>query len=56
MRDLLGHKTVSMTARYVNRDADSLRALAERVGSRIAAAMAGDTAEVVNIESRRDRT
>ncbi|MEE8538325.1 MAG: tyrosine-type recombinase/integrase [Woeseiaceae bacterium] len=56
VRDLLGHKTLSMTARYVNRDADPLRALAERVGSRIAAAMAGDTAEVVNIESRRDRT
>ena len=56
IRDLLGHKTLSMTARYVSRDADPLRALAERVESRIAAAMAGATAEVVNIKGRRDRT
>ncbi len=56
VRDLLGHKTLAMTSRYVNRDVDPLRALAERVESRIAAAMAGGTAEVVSIEGRRDRT
>lgn len=55
VRDLLGHKTLAMTNRYVSRDADPLKDLAEQVESRIAAAMAGGTAEVVNIVSQRNR-
>ncbi|MSP80480.1 MAG: DUF4102 domain-containing protein [Rhodospirillales bacterium] len=47
VRDLLGHKTLAMTARYVGRDADPLRALADKVSERIAAAMSGHSGEVV---------
>jgi hypothetical protein len=44
----LGHKTLAMTARYVERNSDPLRAVADSVSGRIAAAMAGGTgAEVV---------
>jgi integrase len=47
VRDLLGHKTLAMTGRYVERNADPLRAAAEAVSSQIAAAMAGTSADVV---------
>jgi integrase len=50
VRDLLGHKTLAMTNRYVERDADPLRAAANTVSGRIAAAMAGEKgAEVVEL-------
>jgi integrase len=50
VRDLLGHKTLAMTGRYVERDADPLRAAANVVSERIAAAMAvGKDAEVVEM-------
>lgn len=39
VRDLLGHKTLAMTGRYVSRDADPLRLAADHVAARIAAAM-----------------
>ncbi len=42
VRDLLGHKTLAMTARYVERDTDPLRAAADQVAGRIADAMAKD--------------
>jgi integrase len=35
VRDKLGHKTLAMTGRYVNRDADPLRALSDSVDERI---------------------
>ena len=54
VRDLLGHKTLAMTARYVQRDADPLRALANRVSGRIAEAMAGNTGEVVELSEHRN--
>ena len=47
IRDLLGHKTLAMTGRYVERDADPLRAAADHVAGRIAAAMAGKQGEVI---------
>lgn len=48
IRDALRHKTTSMTNRYVNRDADPMRALAESIGERIAAGLSGGAgAEVV---------
>jgi len=40
VRDLLGHKTLAMTGRYVERAADPLRAVADQVAGRVAAAMA----------------
>ena len=40
VRDLLGHRTLAMTGRYVERAADPLRALADQVSGRVAAAMA----------------
>lgn len=50
VRDLLGHKTLAMTGRYVQRDADPLKAAADAVSGRIAAAMAGGKdAEVIPI-------
>jgi len=40
LRDLLGHKTVAVTASYVARTVDPVRALSEDVGDRIGAALA----------------
>lgn len=52
VRDKLGHKTIAMTSRYVNRDADPLRQLSDEVECRIATAMKGLVdAEVVQIRS-----
>jgi integrase len=47
VRDLLGHKSMAMTSRYVGRNADPLKAAADAVAGRIAAIMAGHSAEVV---------
>jgi len=47
VRDLLGHKTLAMTGRYVERAADPLRALADRVADRVTAAMAVPAEEAV---------
>ncbi len=41
VRDLLRHKNLSMTGRYVNRADDPVRTLSEMVGERIAAGLAG---------------
>jgi integrase len=54
VRDLLGHKTLAMTGRYVERAAaDPLRALADQVAGRVAAAMAGAAGAVVRMRSKR---
>jgi integrase len=53
IRDLLGHKTLAMTGRYVERNVDPLRAAAEATSSRIAAAMAGTHADVVPLGTTR---
>lgn len=42
IRDLLGHKTLAMTGRYVERDTNPMRAAADQVAGRIAAAMTSD--------------
>ena len=41
VRDLLRHKNLAMTGRYVNRADDPVRTLSDQVGARISAAMAG---------------
>jgi len=43
----LGHKTLAMTGRYVNQDANPLRVLSDQVEGRIAGALAGHKGEVV---------
>jgi integrase len=56
VRDLLGHRTLAMTGRYVERAADMVRATADAVSGRVAAALnAGTTApaEVVELTGRR---
>ncbi len=50
VRDKLGHKTLAMTGRYVEKDGDPLRSLSDRVERRIASAMRGDSAEVVPLK------
>lgn len=64
VRDKLGHKTLAMTGRYVNRDADPLRELSDKIESRImgalnagAATAKGDPsgAEVVPLPSARKK-
>jgi integrase len=53
---LLGHTQATTTQRYAHLAADPLKQATEMIGSRIAAAMAGQTAEVVQIAKRkRDR-
>jgi integrase len=44
VRDLLRHKNLAMTGRYVNRAEDPVRALSDQVGERIAAGLAGGKA------------
>jgi integrase len=56
VRDLLGHKTLAMTNRYVERAADMVRATVDSVSGRVAAAMKPDnvqTAEVVELPKRK---
>ena len=52
VRDALGHKTLAMAGRYVNRDADPLRRLADQVADRISAALAGGSAPIVKLADR----
>jgi integrase len=49
VRDLLGHKTMTMTAKYVQRHADPVKEANEKVSTQIAAAMRGEEAEVVDL-------
>lgn len=53
VRDLLGHKTLAMTGRYVERATDPTRAAADAVSGRVAASMNGDGGEVVDLPIRR---
>jgi hypothetical protein len=55
VRDVLGHKTLAMTGRYVSRDVDPLRALTDAVSARIGAALndPGTAAQVVLIAERK---
>jgi integrase len=53
VRDLLGHKTMTMAGRYVSRNADPLRAAADVVSAQIAAALDGKPAEVVELRKAR---
>lgn len=47
VRDVLGHRSMSTTEGYVARMVDPLRKTADQVASRIAAAMDGDSAEII---------
>jgi integrase len=49
VRDLLGHKTLAMTGRYVSRHTDPLRAAADAVSGQIAAALNGPAGAVVQM-------
>ena len=54
VRDLLGHKTMAMTGRYVEKATEPLRAAADAVSGRVAAAMSGQQkAEVVELPKRK---
>jgi integrase len=53
VRDLLGHKTLAMTGRYVERNTDPLRAAVETVVGQIDAAMSGREADVIALDKRR---
>ena len=56
VRDLLGHKTLAMTGRYVEKHTDPLRAAADQVVARIANALARNTeGEVIALRGRRER-
>ena len=52
VRDLLGHKTMAMTGRYVERAVDPLRATADATANRISAAMSGQSAEIIPIKGK----
>jgi hypothetical protein len=47
VRAKLGHKTMAMAARYVNKLENHARALSDRVEESIAAQMAGTSAEIL---------
>ena len=42
VRDFLGHRSIAMSARYVERAADPIRATADAVGTRISNALEGE--------------
>lgn len=52
VKQLLGHKTLSMTDRYVQLHIDPLRAVSKKVAEQIDAAMRGKRAEVVILADR----
>jgi integrase len=54
LRDALGHKTLAMTNRYVSRQDDPVRQLAERIGSQIQS-LRSDAGEVVSLKKGRGR-
>ncbi len=45
VRDILGHKTLAMTGRYVERHVDAIRTTATAVSSRVESAMKGNATE-----------
>lgn len=49
VRDLLGHKTLAMTNRYVQKDVDPQKAAADSVSGHIDAAMKGKKGEVIKL-------
>ena len=54
VRDLLGHKTLAMTGRYVERAADPVRAVADAFAGRVAVAMNGNEgADIVELPKRK---
>ncbi|MYC34294.1 MAG: tyrosine-type recombinase/integrase [Chloroflexi bacterium] len=55
LRDVLGHKTTTMAARYARQADTAVAAAAERTGGEIAAAlgMSGDGADVIALKGRR---
>jgi integrase len=55
VRDLLGHKTLAMTDRYVGKDANPVKQMNDRVSSQIAAAFKGEKAEVVDHPNKAGR-
>lgn len=56
VRDLLGHKTLAMTGRYVERHSDPVRAAADAIGAQITAAMKGERAEIIGLPKRGKKT
>jgi integrase len=53
LRDALGHKTLQMTSRYISRQNDPVRELAERIGSQIEGLRSKNGAGVVPIRGGR---
>src|SRR5262245_44538922 len=53
VRDLLGHRTLAMTGRYVERAADMVRATADAVSGRVAAALNASTATPAEVVKQR---
>jgi integrase len=53
VRDLLGHKTLAMTDRYVGQYADPVKVASEAVSNQIAAALRGKKAKVIDHPKRR---
>lgn len=57
VRDLLGHKALAMTGRYVERATDPLREAATSVSNRVARALdGGDSGEVVPLPGRKQKS
>jgi len=52
LRDLLGHKTLAMTARYVSSVPEQQRSVADKVAEAVSAAMTRPPAEIVQIPQK----
>ena len=55
LRDLLGHKTTAMADRYVRAVGNPVREAREQVGAAMAAMMAGESGEIMDMAARRGR-
>ena len=55
LRDVLGHKTLAMSNRYVRTASDALADAMERAASFAASAMAGGGGDVVRLREARGR-
>lgn len=52
LRDALGHKTMAMTSRYISRQNDPVRELAERIGAQIQSIRSENGADVVPLRGK----
>lgn len=52
VRDILGHKTMAMTGRYVEKSVDPIRSVADVVSLRVSSALSGRKSKIIKLAKR----